>query len=753
MLTCIYGIDPNWGRNMKYTFVHPESKVEIVHNSDKQTIFVFGRNGSGKTSFTRSSCFDSKFVFNEDFINRNVYIVDSNGAKTDTNTKDGFSGLWIGEDIILLQKKLQKLTILKKEFENFKLAEMDRIKLFYLDFNFSEQIPKIKTQIVDFKLDENKGFMESYDEFIIKNKNIEYISEIKTEDEFKLKLEAIRNNKTINLFYEKIKNNSLLSSIYLENSPSEISEINLKIESLRDSKKEIDEGNDFVNGKGLNTSEIRDLNFHKIIEKQLKIKKCIICSNENIAIEVEKWIHFLKSDSETKVNQLKTRLKEHQESINWILGNEEIFRVVYPEIFESILKLSEVIRLQIEKITKNEFEELKIENAEKFTEILKVERIVSIINEYVLSRSYILLLFLNEFEVQITDQTLKSKDGINKTLKNNANNYASSINSISELIGLGKMIELKPENRGENPKYNFSIVGHPKISELSDGQKHKLALAIFLSFLQKSDLKDKIIVIDDPVVSMDTASYHYFKRFVITNIQSRIDLDKLNTRLIILTHNLDYLFVQTSNILGNQSLTEKMEIIRIGETEFEQISLELINMDDFALFKRSVDNVSTLDEISLLRIMILKIFRCIVDLILKMQGIVSSEDPKHEIEKIDISNASRAQLLTINNWLNCNLRKPNCDCNTIFTALENLQKACQILGFSALISNENMTKISKIIDEKINFNHSSIYFDILYRLEELVLRESRSKMITNYILHPRNSFTKSLVSLSLLEDI
>ncbi|HEY5590361.1 MAG TPA: AAA family ATPase [Paludibacter sp.] len=738
---------------MKYTFVHPESKVEITHESEKQTIFVFGRNGSGKTSFTRSNCFDSKFVFNEDFINRNVYIVDSNGAKTDTNTKDGFSGLWIGEDIVLLQKKLQKLIFLKKEFDNFRIAEFDKIKSYYLDFNFTEQIARIKTQKVTYSLDENKSLSENYNEFKIKNEKIVFMSEIKTENDFKLKLESIKNNKTLSLLYEKIKSNPLLSFIFLENCPDEISEINVRIESLIQLKKDIEEGNQFVLSKGLNASQIRELNFNKIIEIQSKLKKCIICSNENINSEVEKWIHFLNSGSETQVNQLKTRLVEHQKCISWILENKEIFETVYPEIFNSILKLNEVIRLQLEKITKNEFEKLTFVNTEKFTEIHKIEKIILLINEYVLFRNFILLLFLNEFEVQIINLTSITKEEINKTLKNNAENYASSINKISELIGLGKMIELKPENRGDNPKYNFSIIGHPKISELSDGQKHKLALAIFLSFLQKSDLNNKTIVIDDPVVSMDTASYHYFKRYIITYIQSKIDLNNQNTKLIILTHNLDYLFVQTSNILGNSLLSEKMEIVRIGETEFEQISLELINMEDFTLFKRAIDSVSTLDEIKLLRNIILKIFRCIVDLRLKMQGIVSSENPSFEIKEIDISEESRKKLLVINKWLNENLRKPSFDCNTIYTALINLQLASQILGFFTPITEEKLMQISKIINEKINYKHHCIYFEILSRLEELVIKESENKMLTNYILHPRNSFTKSLVSLSLSEDI
>lgn len=71
-------------------FTNPDSKKNLEIEIDKKMIFIYGKNGSGKTTFSRSHDFDKKYVFNEDFIHKNVYVIETEGAKIDANVKTNF---------------------------------------------------------------------------------------------------------------------------------------------------------------------------------------------------------------------------------------------------------------------------------------------------------------------------------------------------------------------------------------------------------------------------------------------------------------------------------------------------------------------------------------------------------------------------------------------------------------------------------------------------------------------------------------
>ena len=89
-------------------FINKESKKEIIIPLDKKMIFIYGKNGSGKTTLSRSINNDVGFVFNEDFIHKNVYVIENDGAKVDQNTKNNFSELLIGEEEIAIKKEIQE---------------------------------------------------------------------------------------------------------------------------------------------------------------------------------------------------------------------------------------------------------------------------------------------------------------------------------------------------------------------------------------------------------------------------------------------------------------------------------------------------------------------------------------------------------------------------------------------------------------------------------------------------------------------
>jgi len=137
-------------------FVNLESNQEIKLKLDKKMIFIYGKNGSGKTTFSRSKNLDRRYVFNEDFIHRNVYIIDEEGAKVDTAIKNNFSQLLIGEDVVNLKKQQDKMVNLQKSItEEYKQLNTNIAELFITMLNYDG------ITIVD-----NAGRIRAYNVFI-----------------------------------------------------------------------------------------------------------------------------------------------------------------------------------------------------------------------------------------------------------------------------------------------------------------------------------------------------------------------------------------------------------------------------------------------------------------------------------------------------------------------------------------------------------------------------------------------------------
>lgn len=75
---------------VKIEFLNKESNKTITLPLDKKMIFIYGKNGSGKTTLSRSLKDNNCYVFNEDFIYKNVYVIQNDGAKVDQTTKKQF---------------------------------------------------------------------------------------------------------------------------------------------------------------------------------------------------------------------------------------------------------------------------------------------------------------------------------------------------------------------------------------------------------------------------------------------------------------------------------------------------------------------------------------------------------------------------------------------------------------------------------------------------------------------------------------
>ena len=143
---------------MDIEFKNFDTGKKIKLSSDKSLIIVYGKNGSGKTTLSRQKLFDKRFVFNEDFIFSNVYNISEDGASQTVKTKENFSGLWLGEDIVKIRKEITNILAIEKKLKDEYQQEQNKLN----DFFMKHQIPIVLQNKLnelddkDFKIDINK---------------------------------------------------------------------------------------------------------------------------------------------------------------------------------------------------------------------------------------------------------------------------------------------------------------------------------------------------------------------------------------------------------------------------------------------------------------------------------------------------------------------------------------------------------------------------------------------------------------------
>ena len=104
---------------MEFVYKNLGSKCDVSFNADdkKKIVAIYGKNGTGKTTFSVNPVWDKKYVFNEIFVRENIYVSTDAGVSTSSDNKKNLSGLFIGSDIITIQKNIESLLINKKEFK------------------------------------------------------------------------------------------------------------------------------------------------------------------------------------------------------------------------------------------------------------------------------------------------------------------------------------------------------------------------------------------------------------------------------------------------------------------------------------------------------------------------------------------------------------------------------------------------------------------------------------------------------------
>ena len=401
---------------MEYKFYNKESKNEIKFETNSLYTFIYGPNGTGKTTFSRVY-YDKKIdnivykVFNEDFINNNVYVTEMDGSKQSPENKKGLNRLFIGKNVKKYSDFLTRIRGRKnqlnsipvsndyKKTNDFLINKIDEI------FGENDEYKKNKDPFIEhiLKPEDVNNIIEKIKELIdIENitistknilndkytKNYNYDYQVNINNDL-LKQEVIKYlkeknknqteeyNKSINEFEIKIKNSLNVLSTNLLLQVEEIKkELEIEVKKYEIIKTIDDENKKFVQklieGKDVNYNEVEDwqregYKFHKEIE----FKTCLYCHNEDIQSNVKENYTALYENKYIKLlNSLKLIVEKY---INDIINSKvkyDLIKNFYEKtdrkkeklIIEDIYKKIEEIQKIINEIyTKKIFDDQIIE--------------------------------------------------------------------------------------------------------------------------------------------------------------------------------------------------------------------------------------------------------------------------------------------------------------------------------------------------------------------------------------------------------
>lgn len=724
---------------MEIRFQNLEYKKELILNSDKSFIIIYGKNGSGKTTFSRSSDLDNKFVFNEDFIYSNIYNIGVEGASQTSTTKENISGLWLGHDIVKIRKEISDLILLnkrvKEEFQKEQSELLNILNSYHLSCDINDKLKKLFDNTFSINIEEYDSYKESYVSVY------EFPTIIKNDDDFKEKQIYYDNNNVYNILFSKIKNNHLLSELIFNDGSSQINLINEKIDLLKDNERAIKEI-ETVFKKGNIDSDLK-IKIQQWYKLHLNRSECVFCGNNNIDKAMKKWHDVFNNDNIEVKTELLKKLESNLEFFNNLLDDNELMNV--DEDIKKLIKyLSDYMKKYIEDVNSNVFNYFEFKYKKIKKEIVELNTLLENLVNYELNkRKNIFGFYYNSLKYieNVKKQKLMITD---KLMDRNGPAIANRINDTFKKIGLEKNIIISVDKYSSPHKFTYNIKNHSNISELSDGQKHKLALAIFMNYLSDNDLSGKTIVIDDPVVSMDIAGYILFKSYLINHLIK--NYFKKDTRLVLLTHDITYLYIQLSNIFDDNDLKNETSIFKLDGKKLEEIPIDFIKTDDITLFRDALDNLTNLTELRILNSIVHKIFRMEIDLKLRFFGMSNTKDIG--VDSLLIDNKFKSELSKYEKFIMVTSRRNNPSDNDIVKSIQYLKISSDILGFTDFVTNEHLDNIKKIVENNISGEIEYDLFNVIKSVSEF-LKSNKNDDFKHYIEHPRNSYTRNIIGLGL----
>lgn len=388
---------------MKYKYTNLDSKKEIEIKINQKYAFIYGPNGTGKTTFSRAinknpvineNGIDKiHLVFNQDFVNNNIYIstVD-NGYKLDSKNKAKLKHIFLGdtskEDNELLNFLRRKsgeyarhsidINIFRNDFKSIVVNLLKNEKEYNIEFEqfimnyiddelLSQYVNRIINSIDREKFEIDLSKLE--DEKYMKELNIPEILKTYTEEEVIEELISFlkdmyyKQEQSINKRIDILNNNikEVFTNNFIEEKKKIFKEL---IEQMQDKKQQYrlflklqGEENEFLEeilkDTSINIGDVRSWisNGHKYHEP-IDFKQCLYCGNSISQEKREEYKTMIKNAYIKYFNQYKDEVNTMKSIIDSVESEyNEIVKYDW-YIKTKRERESKFIRIMIKKINR-----------------------------------------------------------------------------------------------------------------------------------------------------------------------------------------------------------------------------------------------------------------------------------------------------------------------------------------------------------------------------------------------------------------
>lgn len=545
--------------------------------------FIYGNNGSGKTTITRiieepDKYKDSYVLWDKDIeYSRLVYNQDF--VKSNFNSETQLRGIYtLGEESEEIFKKIQKLNNEKKEILISKVNREQQLKqkedelekytqsiknLFWNNYKkkYCDKVIKLYGSINRKEKFFNKclSIKEMNNDILFEDILEEYTTLYAKESKEQKLIENIDINK-----FKQIITSKILTTTIIENKDITLSQL---IEDLNNSKwveegiKYLEKTNnkcpfcqrtlqkEFIQNINLlydekykqqkdNLNKIK-LDFDNICEKITALLKenSSLFKNFQLIIEVNEYLDSIRQEIIQKIDNPKYICKINKdvillENINKIIENAnqkiQINNLKIKNIEDSKKELKKKAWIFIRTISNNDIKTYNIENNKRISEIQKINA-----------------------ELQIIKIDINNKEKEIEKLESSSTGITKTINKINDLLKKFNFNNFRLKENDDNLTYSIiRPTGEDATQTLSEGEFSFISFLYFYNLVFGSNTRkglqeEHILIIDDPVTSMDSNVL-----FIIsTLIRNLIDLcieEKRNIKQIfILSHNI-YFFKEVS---------------------------------------------------------------------------------------------------------------------------------------------------------------------------------------------------------------
>lgn len=570
-------------------------KNVATYSSETETLltpsivnFIYGNNGAGKTTITRiiensndylesSLSWDNdieyhKLVYNRDFVKNNF------------NEETKLRGIYtLGEESEEVYKKIEELTLSKKTMQADIVSQKEQIN------SYQNELKKLKRETVDlfwknYKkklcdpiLELYRGNINSKENFFDKCIKLQYKENTMTYESIieeynilykeKLVEQDLIENININEI-SKLINSKILTTQIVENNNITLYQL---INDLKNSSW-VEEGLKYLNNSHnkcpfcqnqLTTEFVEDI--YKLYDQKYKnlknefydIKEKIIKFKNNTSVYLKEHSDIIKDsvmilDINDFLDTIEEELEKKSSDLKYVCNNNKDI--------SSIEKLHNLINSENEKIKQNNIKINDIENSKT--------KLISNGWDFIRNVSNKDIEKYNQKQITITHEISKiletkkqQEEKLDKVeteiheLENSITGITKSIGQINDLLKKFNFTNFSLKENEDNLTY--SIIrpnGEDATKTLSEGEFSFISFLYFYNLVfgsrNKRGLQEEhILVIDDPVTSMDSNVLY----IISTLIRNLIDLcieEKRNIKQIfILSHNV-YFFKEVSYSYG-----------------------------------------------------------------------------------------------------------------------------------------------------------------------------------------------------------